>query len=71
MKANIKANKKWREKNKDKIKQIRIEFMPKDHDLIDRFNNVEGKNRNEKLRMLLDTYEKNITSNYELKQDNE
>lgn len=71
MESKKKANKKWKDKNKEKIIQYKFEFFPKDHDLVNRLKNIPGKSRNEKLRFLLDSFEEKIINDYELKQDNE
>lgn len=71
MESQKKASKKWREKNKDKILQYKLEFHPKDHDLLERFERVKGKTRNDRLRYLLDLYDEFLTKNYELKQESD
>lgn len=52
------ANKKYKSKVGN-LNQYKFEFYKKDSDLLDRFISVDGKFKNDKLRNLLDLYERN------------
>jgi hypothetical protein len=55
-KQQTKANLKYRNNKDTYFEQYKFEFYKKDSDLIEKFKQVQGKTKNDKLRNLINNY---------------